>query len=527
MASVNQFFKRRTQQRLSIGSAAFLLAGFSLVGTVLGLVRTSMINSNYFNRFSTDAYFTAFKLPDFIFFVLASGALAVAFIPVLTDKLEKSGRPAAWRMMSSVLNTLALISLVMSVILMIFAPQIIRFVYHLEGEQLDLCASIMRIIAVNPFLFSISAVLTASQQAVGRFFFFALAPLVYNVSIILGIVLFKDRFGIIAPAIGVAIGAVLQLIVAALGMLGMKYNYTWGIDTKNKDYQQVMRALPARSVDQGIDHINGIFDTRFATGLGFGAVSSYENALLLHNAPVMLIGIAISSAAFPRFNERISQGRPDLFRKEFIMVLRAMIWIALPVVVITFFGHQYLARLIAKRENIEIATLLQYLTVAILFRTLYSVISRWFYAQKDTKTPLYVSFFAIALNIFLSYKLSRPSRYGVTGLALAQSIVACFEVVILLFIMSRRDKKLFDKKFIGGVLKIISTTGFTIATAFIMVIILPLSSQDLGLTLTAKLSVISFMTFGVHILASWAMKLEEVEPVIDRAKKIMSRPLKI
>lgn len=525
MATVNQFFKRG-EKRLSIGSAAFLLSGFSFAGTALGLVRTSLINSNYFNRFSTDAYFTAFKLPDFVFFVLASGALAVAFIPVLTDKLEKSGRPAAWRMTSSVLNTLALMSLIMSLILMIFAPQIIRVVYHLEGEQLQLCASIMRIIAVNPFLFSISAVLTASQQAMGKFFFFAAAPLVYNVSIIGGIVLLKDHYGIIAPAIGVAVGAILQLIVASLGMFGLKFKYTWGIDTKNADYRQVMKALPARSVDQGIDHINGIFETRFANQLGFGAVSSFENALLLHNAPVMLIGIAISSAAFPRFNERISQGRPDLFRKEFLMVFRAMLWIALPVVVITYFGHQYLARLIAKRENLEIATLLQFLTAAILFRTLYAVISRWFYAQKDTKTPLYVSFFAIALNIVLAYTLSRPQNYGVVGLALAQSIVAFVEVVILLSVMSRRDKKLFDKKFISAVLKTFSTTGFTIVAAFIMVVVLPLNPNDLGLTLTAKLSIITLVTFTVHIAASWVMRLEEVAPVIDRIRRIISRPLK-
>lgn len=146
----------------------------------------------------------------------------------------------------------------------------------------------------------------------------------------------------------------------------------------------------------------------------------------------MLIGIAISSAAFPRFNERISQGRPDLFRKEFLQVIRAMLWISLPVVVVTFFAHAYLARLIAKSINYEIGTLLQYLVLAILFRTLYAAISRWFYAQKDTKTPLFV--FPLQLRSVFSLRTicQKPEAYGIIGLAITQSIVAFIEVFLLL-----------------------------------------------------------------------------------------------
>jgi putative peptidoglycan lipid II flippase len=522
---------RRSNKRLSIGSAAILLASFSLASTLLGLLRTSLINSENFNDFGRDAYFAAFKIPDFVFFALSSGALAVAFMPILNDRLTKSGKQVSWKLTSSILNTLALGSLVLSIIILIFAPQIVGVLFHFEPAQRELCASIMRIIAVNPFLFSISTVLTTTQQAVGRFFFFASAPLVYNISIIVSILLFRDDLGIIAPAVGVAIGALLQLIVAALGMLGLNFSYTWGVDVKNVDYRAVMKALPARSIDQGIDYINSIFETRFASGLvrlgHYGAVSNFENALLLHNAPIMLIGIAISSAAFPRFTERISQGRPDLFRKEFLQILRAMLWIALPVVIVTYFAHEYLARLIAKTINPEIATLLQYLVVAILFRTLYAAISRWFYAQRNTKVPLFVSLFAIGLNIILAYNLSKPSAYGIIGLAISQSIVAFMEVVILVFIMNRMDRKLFDKAFLVSIIKILSTSGLTIVVASIMVAILPLDNSDRGLTLTAKLSIISFMTLAAHIGLSWVMRLDEVRPITARIKKLVLRPVKI
>ena len=521
---------RSPNKRLSVSSAALLLAGFALASTVLGLLRTSLINAENFNDFSRDAYFAAFKIPDFVFFALSSGALAVAFMPILSDKLTKSGKQSAWKLTSSILNTLALGSFFLSLIILIFAPQIVS-IFHFEGAQKELCASIMRVIAVNPFLFSISTVLTTAQQAVGRFFFFAAAPLIYNVSIIVGILLFRDSLGIMAPAVGVAIGALLQLLVAAAGMIGLKYRYTWGIDARNSDYRGVMKALPARSIDQGIDYINAIFETRFASKLvslgQYGAVSNYENALLLHNAPIMLIGIAISSAAFPRFNERISQGRPDLFRKEFLQVIRAMLWISLPVVVVTFFAHAYLARLIAKSINYEIGTLLQYLVLAILFRTLYAAISRWFYAQKDTRTPLLVSMFVIGLNIFLAYTLSRPHAYGVAGLAIAQSIVAAVEVLILGVIMFSRDRQLFDQQFWGDIFRVVSVSGFSLVAGFMAVQVWPLMSSDGGLTLLLKLVGISTITFTTHMVMSALFGLNEMKPVIAWLRRIVLRPIKV
>jgi len=204
-----------------------------------------------------------------------------------------------------------------------------------------------------------------------------------------------------------------------------------------------------------------------------------------------------------------------------------MLWISLPVVVITYFGHEYLARLIAKRENQEIATILQYLVVAILFRTLYAAISRWFYAQKDTKTPLFVSFFTIGFNIFLAYNLSKPDAYGVIGLAISQSIVAFLEVVLLGIIMVKKDPKILQRGLVTAVIRIFSTAGFTILAASVMVSLLPLDSSDRGLTLVAKLAIISSVTMMVHIGISWAMRLDEVQPVIAKIKKVILRPLRL
>lgn len=290
----------------------------------------------------------------------------------------------------------------------------------------------------------------------------------------------------------------------------------------------MLRNLPPRSLDQGVDQVEDIVETHIASGLGAGSISNYNNAYILSTAPIILLGTAISTAAFPRLNARLSQGRPDLFRRDFLRVLRAMIWIAAPLVIVCYFGRGYLARLIYTRGNEQIATIFGFLVAAIFFRIVYSIISRWFYAQKDTRTPLFVSLFAIALNIFLAIILTRPGAYGVSGLAIAQSIVAATEVLILSSIMLMRDHRLFDAAFWGGLWRIASVSGFSVVAGFIMVSFYPLEIRDKGIfTLGSKLAAIALVTFAVHVSVSALFGLDEVRPLFDRVRKILFKPVKI
>jgi putative peptidoglycan lipid II flippase len=265
--------------------------------------------------------------------------------------------------------------------------------------------------------------------------------------------------------------------------------------------------------------------------LGEGNISYYSNAYILQTAPIILIGTAISTAAFPRLTNRLAQGRPDLFRRDFLMVLRAMIWITLPVVVLCYFCRGYLARLIFAQDAPQIALIFGFLCGAIFFRTLYAIISRWFYAQKDTRTPLYVSLFSIALNVFLVYSLARPASkggYDISGLAIAQSVVAAIEVLILLAVMIWRDHRLFTPEFWNDVLRTLSVTGFTVMTAYIMVHLAPLGLADKGfIKLTAKLSFIVIPTLIVHIGVSALFGLDEVRPVIRKLRQLVLAPVRI
>lgn len=520
--------------RIPLSAIATLLVGSSLAVQALGFLRTKLVSANFpsVGPQSTDAYFAAFNIPDFFFFTIAAGALGVAFMPVLSDRLHQGDRKGMWQLSTSLMNLLAIVMAAAAVIIFVFASPLIRYVVApglaQHPAQLHNAVVIMRLLAFNPLLFTISGVLTATQQTLGRFFFYAIAPLFYNLSIIMGIVLFRHNIGLVGLGIGALVGSILQLAVVLLGMIGLRFRWRPTILWHSKDFRSILRNLPPRSVDQGIDQVENIVETHIASGLTKGAISFYNYAYTLQTAPILLIGAAISTAAFPQLNARLSQGRPDLFRRDFLTILRAMIWITAPVVVVSYFARGYLARIIFGSNAPEIAVIFGFLTVAILFRTAYTIISRWYYAQKDTLTPLFVSIFTIALNILLAYALSRPNSYGVVGLAIAQSIVAMVEVFILFAIMLIRDRRLLDMRFFGGVGRIMSVTGFSVVAGSTMAALLPLGVNDRGYTtLGTKLLAITAVTFAVHISVSALFGLEEVRPVFRRVKQFVLKPIHI
>ncbi len=224
----------------------------------------------------------------------------------------------------------------------------------------------------------------------------------------------------------------------------------------------------------------------------------------------------------------MSQGRPDLFRRDFLKIFRVMIWITVPVVIIAFFARGYLARLIFSRDAGEIALIFGYLTVAIFFGTMYTFISRWFYAQKDTRTPLLISLLSIVLDIVLLNVLARPGSYNIAGLAMTQSIVSFVEIVILMSVMYYRDRKLFDREFWGACARIVSVGGFSLLTGYTILSFLPLGANDRGIiTLGGKLIFICAAVLVVHVSLSSLFGLEEVRPLIDRLKRIVIKPVQI
>ncbi|MBR6505321.1 murein biosynthesis integral membrane protein MurJ [Candidatus Saccharibacteria bacterium] len=531
--------------KMSVKSAAIVLASSTLISALLGLFRDRLLNSYYLGTYPTgiDAYTAAFTIPDFMFFILTSGALAVSFIPVFNQRLITGNKKSAWEMSSSLLNLLALITLAASILIMIFADPLIRYIVSpgLDESGMILAINMTRVIAINPFLFSIATVLTSMQQAVGRFVFYAFAPAIYNIGIIIGITWFTGGInlfgiqifegGIMGVAIGVILGAVMQLLVALIGLFGLGFDYEFKINWKNQGFRTILKLLPPRSLDQGIDYVNSIVSTNLSSRMGAGAVRSFDQATTLQSMPVSLIGVAISTAFFPKLTEELGNGDKKEFYNTFRQALRMIIWIAAPVATIAFFGRGYVTSFISNignnNSNGTIASILGMLCIAIFARSVFHIASRGFYAYQDTKTPFRVSIIAIGLTILLSiaaYLLG----WGVDGLGLAQSIGALIEIAILLLILQKRSEgKLLDKEFLKAVLKMGVATLVAGCVAFSMAKFVPLMATDSSLVITIpKFMLITAVSLLAYIIASYFLNLDEVNPIMKAVKKLLFRNVK-
>ncbi len=523
----------KMNQRITVQLAAALLAGSTLLSSLLGIFRDRLLNGMYYDTYKVgiDAYTAAFTVPDFMFFILVSGALSVTFIPVFNQRLSTGNKKSAWQLCSSLINFMAAVTLITSVLIIIFAEPLLRYLIApgLSESGMALATSMMRVIAVNPFLFAIATVIASMQQAVGRFAFYALAPTIYNIGIIIGATVFTGGItifgyeifdgGIMGVALGVVLGSILQLVVSSIGLIGLGFDYELKVFWRNKGFRKVLSLLPARSFDQGMDYAVSLVETNLASRMTEGTVRAFQQATSLHMVPINLIGVAISTAAFPNLTERLSEGRSDLFMSELRAVIRVIVWLALPVAVITFFTRGYLIGFLKNGGDALMAGLLGVLAVAILFRSIYHIAARSFYAQQDTKTPLYISIVAISLNIALAVWFTFSLKMGAYGLAVAQATVAFVEVAILFFVMGRRLKGMFDASFWSAIIRMASAAGLMSIVSYYLVSTFPLGVTDRSFfSSLPKFMLIVAVSLIFYVLISHAMKLRETKPVLARLR---------
>ncbi len=526
--------------KLSIKAAAVILASSTLVSALLGIFRDRWLNSMYYDTYPAglDAYTAAFTVPGFLFFLITSGALAVTFIPIFIQRLVSGNKKSAWELSTSLINLLAIISLVASVLIMVFADPLVRYIVApgLNESSMSLAINMMRVIAINPFLFSISTVLSSMQQAVGRFVFYAIAPALYNIGIIIGILGFTNGInifgwqifegGIMGVALGVVFGAILQLIVSIIGLVGIGFEYEFKIYWKNQGFRKVLKTLPVRSIDQGIDYITSIMNTNLASHMGEQSIRAFQQASSLHSMPVNLIGVAISTAFFPKLSEEAGRKNEEKFRETLRSALRMIVWISLPISIVAFFARGYVVNFIKNGGDPKIASVLACMIVAIFTQSLYHIVARGYYAKQNTRTPLIISIVAFIVQVIAAIGLSWLG-FGPEGLAHAVSISALFEVAVLLWFENRdMDRKLLTKDFWYAMLKMTFASVVTGLVSYAMTKLLPLRSTDNSFLETfPKFCIIALVSALVYVFTCLVLRVEEVKPVIAKIKQVLFKNL--
>lgn len=420
---------------------------------ILGLVRQRVIATRFGTTAELDAFTAANGIPELLFTMLAGGALAFAFIPIYAE-LKGRDSEAAHRLFSQVVNTILLLTGAAAVILALTAPMLISARWGIAPnfplETRALTADLMRVLLLSTVIFAVSSIITGTLHAHQHFLLPALAPTMYSLGIIVGAVVLQPSLGIFSLAWGACIGAILHLLIQIPGLFFYRVKWHPLINWRDPALQRVAILMAPRVLDllmarASIDWINA----NLGSGLGVGRVSSLRYAFQLMNTPWTLIGTAIGIAVFPTMAALAAEKDVASQRGALSGSLRAILTLALPAGVgLIVLGRPVIGLLFEGGEFTAESTALvyyalQFYVVALVSQSVLEVVVRAFAAQKDTLTPLLVSFFTTALNVGLAIWLSRPLREGGLehgGLALANGIAVGIESFIGLTILHIRWK---------------------------------------------------------------------------------------
>ncbi|HWO72399.1 MAG TPA: murein biosynthesis integral membrane protein MurJ, partial [Dehalococcoidia bacterium] len=458
----------------SLTVAALIVAAGFLGSRLLGLVRNVAIAHAFGTDPELDAFWVAIRLPDLAFQLISGATLASAFMPTFARVREERGAQEGWRLASSVLNLVLLATLALAAAIFVFAPRIVPLLAPGLGEDIGrgpelqgLAVDLTRIMLASSVLFAVSGMCMGILNAQRRFLTPALAPMLYNFSLIVA-ALISDDVHVLAA--GVVVGAALHLAVQVpdLRQTGMTYRAvaSW----KDAAVRQVASLMAPRVFGLAATQVNFyVIAIFFASNLGAGAISTVSFAWLIVMTPIGVIGMAISTAAFPTLAEQAARNDARLvetlrsaLRLILFLSLPAGIGLALlakPVVVVLLQRGAFDAE-----SSAMTAAALQLYAPALFAHCGIEILSRGYYSLADTRTPVMFAVASMLLNLALAAALVGPLE--VRGLALALSLATAAEFLALLFLLDRRLPRLVEDGFRDGVRRMLVAGAVLAAVTF-------------------------------------------------------------
>lgn len=439
----------RTAVRSGVLKASALLAFFTLAGKLVGLWRDRILASQFGASRTLDIYYSAFKIPDLIFNLLILGAVSAAVIPVFLEYREKDEREG-WRAVENFTNIGFVAVLAACTFIFIFAGPFTDLIAPgFAGRDKELLTQLLRFMLLSPIVFSVSAVLGSVLQALERFFAYAVAPIVYNVGIIIGAVYlvpvavargYADVMGLGA---GVVLGAILHLVVQLVPVLRAGFRFRKVFDIAGTGFVKMVRLMAPRSLALGTYSVGLAVINAFASALGVGAITVLNLATNLQFLPISIIGISIATAAFPRLSKHAAARDSSAFVEELKSAMKNTAWtVGLAALAMFLLRSQIVGVLYGLgafgTADVELtALLLGIFMFSVPAQSLIHIVTRAFYALQNTRTPFWIAVWSIALNIALSYMFAFPFGWGIVGLVVAY-VVAYNLNFLLLYILFRK-----------------------------------------------------------------------------------------
>ena len=449
-------------------------------GQLAGLVSKILV-ANAFPAAELDAFFTANRVSETLFTLIAAGALGSAFLPTFTGLLVKNERPAAWKLASSLINLVTFILSIAALLASIFAPQIVRYLLapglSRDPEIFALAVNLLRIQSVSAVLFGIGGLIISILNAHQVFFVPQITAAMYQLGQIFGVLVLARWMGIYGLAWGVVIGAGLFVLIQLPSLFKLKGEFSFSLGRGNPDLVRVVQLMGPRVFGAAIVQLNFWVNNNLGSKMVEGSIQSLSYGFVLMVMAQAAIAQSVAIAAMPTFSAQHALGKLDEMRSSLASALRGMLLLALPASVGLILLARPIVSMLFERGEFT-ATIAKMTAWALIWyaaglvgHSIMEVLTRAFYAQQDTKTPVIIGVIAMGLNVVFSITFAKLfEQVGwipVGGLALAHSLATALEATALFIFMRKRLNGIEGKSIADGAWRVsLSALGMGVGLWF-------------------------------------------------------------
>lgn len=529
---LKRYFALFSKRQNSILSAATVMVIAVALSRILGLIRDWLLVSR-FDAIQLAPYIAAFRIPNLIFELLVMGALSTAFIPVFTTYLDTKGEREAFRMASSIINIGFLFFFIFSIPFFLFASEMTNLLAPgFSGSAKEMMASFTKIMIVAQVLpLIIGNFATGILQSYRNFLIPALAPVLYNIGIIIGIVFLSPMFGLYGPVFGVVIGAVLFTVIQIPVVFSFGYKHSFNIDYKNPGVREVGKLMLPRTIGLAISQIDTTIDLVLSTLISPAAVTVFSFAQHLQQVPIGLFGASIAQASLPSLSSSYAKKDTGDFKRILISSFHQILFFIIPFSAILIVLRLPVVRLIfGVRSKLDIITTLEisktlaFFCISLFAQSTTQLIARGFYAMHDSKTPVIAGAFSVVVNTVLSIFFVSYLKYDVWVLGFSTSIASIIQLVILMWLINSKMKIFDNYEFIMPIFKMFLSG---VVTGFALYIPIKLfdklvfdTEKTIDLIMLTSLS--GFVGLSVYLFLSWFLGIPQFSVVYRLFSKAKS-----
>jgi len=406
---VKKFFNFFSKEINGLHEAAYLLGFFALLCQLLALVRDRILAATFGAGHELDIYYSAFRIPDFIFVMVASLVGISVLVPFIIEKVNIS-LDASKKFIDNIFSAFFLLIISVSILAFIFVPYLVPLIFKgFPVKDFPELITLTRILLLSPIFLGLSNFFGSITQVYKRFMIYSISPMVYNLGIILGVVFLHPIFGLRGVVYGVILGAILHLLIQIPFVIkqGMFPKFTFNFDWP--EIRKVMILSVPRTFTLGIAQITTIFLIAMATFMKDGSVAVFNFSINMQSVTLSIIGVSYSIAAFPTLARFFAEKQLDKFLSEMVTSARHIIFWSIPISILFIVLRAQVVRTILGSGEFNwdstrlTAAALALFSFSALAQGLILLFVRGYYAMGNTRKPLIIGIISGAFIVILSY----------------------------------------------------------------------------------------------------------------------------